>query len=78
MVLFSEGERSMSAQFVYWLLAEIDGHAENFSLANTPRGYRLTPLYDVLSAYELAQVDNLHPQKIKMAMVVKSKTRHYH
>lgn len=68
----------MSAQLLYWLFAAIDGHAKNFSLALTPRGYRLTPLYDVLSAYGFAQVGNLHPKKIKMAMAVNSKNRHYH
>lgn len=68
----------MSAQLLYWLFAAIDGHAKNFSLALTPKGYRLTPLYDVLSAYGFAQVGNLHPKKLKMAMAVNSKNRHYH
>jgi len=68
----------MSAQLLYWLFAAIDGHAKNFSLALTPKGYRLTPLYDVLSAYGFAQVGNLHPKKIKMAMAVNGKNRHYH
>ncbi|MRJ43263.1 HipA domain-containing protein, partial [Idiomarina sp. FeN1] len=66
------------AQLLYWLFAAIDGHAKNFSLALTPKGYRLTPLYDVLSAYGFAQVGNLHPKKIKMAMAVNGKNRHYH
>lgn len=68
----------MSAQLLYWLFAAIDGHAKNFSLALTPQGYRLTPLYDVLSAHGFAQVGNLHPKKIEMAMAVNSKNRHYH
>ncbi|MFU8785488.1 type II toxin-antitoxin system HipA family toxin [Aliidiomarina sp.] len=73
----SDQDTFMSAQLLYWLFAAIDGHAKNFSLALTPRGYRLTPLYDVLSAYGFAQVGNLHPKKIKMAMAVNSKNRHY-
>jgi len=68
----------MSAQVLYWLFAAIDGHAKNFSLALKHRGYCLTPLYDVLSAHGFAQVGNLHPKKIKMAMAVNSKNRHYH
>jgi len=39
-------------QMLYWLLCAIDGHAKNFSLfMETDGGYRLTPRYDVLSAY---------------------------
>lgn len=74
----SDQDTFMSAQLLYWLFAAIDGHAKNFSLALTPNGYRLTPLYDVLSANGFAQVGNLHPKKIKMAMAVNSKNRHYH
>lgn len=74
----SDRDIFMSAQLLYWLFAAIDGHAKNFSLALTPNGYRLTPLYDVLSAHGFAQIGNLHPKKIKMAMAVNSKNRHYH
>ena len=41
----------MKAQVVFWLLAAIDGHAKNFSVLYFPDGIRLTPIYDVLSAY---------------------------
>lgn len=40
------------AQLAYWLLAAIDGHAKNFSLRLEARGgFRLAPLYDVVSAW---------------------------
>ena len=40
------------AQVLFWMLRAIDGHAKNFSLFLLPGGnYRLTPLYDVLSAW---------------------------
>lgn len=40
------------AQVLFWMLRAIDGHAKNFSLFLMPAGsYRLTPLYDVLSAW---------------------------
>ena len=40
------------AQVLFWMLRAIDGHAKNFSFFLPPGGsYRLTPLYDVLSAW---------------------------
>ncbi|MBU2733885.1 HipA domain-containing protein [Acidithiobacillus ferridurans] len=65
--------RFMRAQIVFWLLAAIDGHAKNFSVFLTPGGYKLTPLYDVMSASPYPQ---LSPHKIKLAMAV-GKNRHY-
>jgi serine/threonine-protein kinase HipA len=61
------------AQIVFWLLAAIDGHAKNFSIFITPGGYRLTPLYDVMSAAPYSQ---LPVQKIKLAMALGEKN-HY-
>ncbi len=57
----------MKAQIVFWLLAAIDGHAKNFSIFLTPAGYRLTPLYDVMSA---APYPEFPVQKIKLAMAL--------
>lgn len=67
----------MMAQYVFWLLAAIDGHAKNFSLFLRPQGHKLTPLYDVISAHSWMGQGNLQPRKIKMAMAVNSKNRHY-
>jgi len=67
------------AQILFWLLAAIDGHAKNFSLFLEPEGkYRLTPLYDILSAYPLIEKKQLQKQKIKMAMALKGVNNHYH
>jgi len=63
----------MRAQIVFWLLAAIDGHAKNFSLFLTPGGYRLTPLYDVMSA---APYPEFPAQKVKLAMALGNKN-HY-
>jgi len=63
----------MKAQIVIWLLAAIDGHAKNFSVFLTPGGYRLTPLYDVMSA---APYPQLSVNKIRLAMAV-GDNRHY-
>ena len=60
----------MKAQIVFWLLAAIDGHAKNFSIFLTPGGYRLTPLYDVMSA---APYPEFPIQKVKLAMAVGDK-----
>lgn len=67
------------AQVLFWLLAAIDGHAKNFSVFIEPEGkYRLTPLYDIMSAYPLIEKKQLHPRKIKMAMALRGKNNHYH
>lgn len=67
------------AQILFWLLAAIDGHAKNFSIFIEPEGkYRLTPLYDIISAYPLIAKKQLQSQKIKMAMALEGKNIHYH
>ena len=63
----------MKAQIVFWLLAAIDGHAKNFSIFLTPGGYKLTPLYDVMSASPYPQLSD---HKVKLAMAVGNK-RYY-
>lgn len=73
----SDQDTFMSSQLLFWLLAAIDGHAKNFSLSLQRSGYQLTPLYDVLSAHGFEQTGNLHPKKLKMAMAVNGKNRHY-
>ena len=60
----------MKVQIVFWLLAAIDGHAKNFSVFLTPGGYRLTPLYDVMSAEPYPQFPI---QKTKLAMAIGGK-----
>ncbi|MES2950008.1 MAG: type II toxin-antitoxin system HipA family toxin [Pseudomonadota bacterium] len=70
----------MLAQLAFWLLAATDGHAKNFSVF-LERGtrYRMTPLYDVLSAWPImGKGANLFaPQDVKLAMAVHSKSAHY-
>jgi serine/threonine-protein kinase HipA len=67
------------SQVLFWLLAAIDGHAKNFSVFIEAEGkYRLTPLYDMMSAHPLVATKQLQAQKIKMAMALKGKNTHYH
>lgn len=66
------------SQIIFWLLAAIDGHAKNFSIFIEPGGaYRLTPLYDILSAFPYMNPQNLPRQKVKMAMSLIGKNRQY-
>lgn len=68
-----------SSQVLFYLLAAIDGHAKNFSLHIEAGGkYRLTPLYDIMSAHPLLASKQLQERKIKMAMALKGKNNHYH
>jgi serine/threonine-protein kinase HipA len=67
-------------QMLFWLLAASDGHAKNFSIAHlSGNRYASTPLYDVLSAHPIIGrgAHHLAAQKVKLAMAVQSKERHY-
>lgn len=69
------------SQVLFWLLAAIDGHGKNFSVFIEAEGkFRLTPLYDIMSAYPLIFKGQLEEKKIKMAMAMalKGKNNHYH
>ena len=69
----------MKTQFVFWLLAAIDGHGKNFSIFLESQGrYRLTPMYDVLSAHPLIEKGDFAAQRIKMAMALRGRRPHYH
>lgn len=71
-------EQFFKTQILFWLLAAIDGHGKNFSVYLDPNaGYRLTPLYDVLSAYPSMQTKDIPKQKAKMAMALKGKKNRY-
>ncbi|MFC0446099.1 type II toxin-antitoxin system HipA family toxin [Pseudidiomarina halophila] len=69
----------MRAQVLFWLLGATDGHAKNFSIF-IGRGsqYRLTPLYDILSAFPAISKRGLHEKDLKLAMSLKgSRGRKY-
>jgi len=76
----SEADRYlfMKVQFLFWLLAAIDGHAKNFSIFLLPGDkYRLTPMYDVMSVLPMIKTKQLSVQRTKMAMAVHGKNKHY-
>lgn len=65
------------AQILFWLLGATDGHAKNFSLFLGPGGsFRLTPLYDVLTAQPSLDTRQIRRQQMRLAMSV-GRNRHY-
>ncbi|MHC2432835.1 type II toxin-antitoxin system HipA family toxin [Bradyrhizobium sp. USDA 4451] len=67
----------LRASIVFWLIGATDGHAKNFSLFLSPGGrFRLTPLYDVLSAQPSLDAEQIQRKAFKLAMSV-GKNRHY-
>ncbi|WP_171239232.1 type II toxin-antitoxin system HipA family toxin [Ruegeria sp. HKCCA5491] len=58
------------AQVLFWLLGATDGHAKNFSIALRPGGFRMTPLYDVLSAQEAVNDGQIRQNRMRLAMAV--------
>jgi serine/threonine-protein kinase HipA len=67
----------LKASVVFWLLGATDGHAKNFSLFLRPGGrFRMTPLYDVLSAQPAVDAGQLRRNRFRLAMAVGGR-RHY-
>lgn len=67
----------LKAQIVFWLLGATDCHAKNFSLFLRPGGrFRLTPLYDVMSAQPALDAGQLRRNEMKLALAV-GRGRHY-
>ena len=65
------------AQVIFWLLGATDGHAKNFSIRLAPGSrYRLTPIYDVVSAQPSVDAMQIRLNKMKMTMAI-GRNRHY-
>ena len=68
----------MRTVFLFWLLGAVDGHAKNFSIFLHQGGrFELTPVYDVISAYPLAEKRQIEYRNLKMAMALRGKNVHY-
>lgn len=71
----------MASQILFWMLRAPDGHAKNFSIQLLPGQmgrFRLTPLYDVMSALPVIG-DGRNKwawQDLKLAMALMGKNRH--
>jgi serine/threonine-protein kinase HipA len=65
------------AQILFWLIGATDGHAKNFSIFLGPGSrYRLTPLYDILTAQPSLDAGQIQSKQMKLAMSVGNKN-HY-
>lgn len=74
----SDRRTFMTLNLLYWLLFAIDGHAKNFSVFLLQGGnFKLTPAYDVMSALPMLARGQLDVHKLKMAMAMSSKEKHY-
>lgn len=70
-------ETFLKAQIVFWLMGATDAHAKNFSLYLGPGGsYRMTPLYDIVTAQGALDARQIERKQMKMAMSV-GNSRHY-
>ncbi|MBZ9719317.1 type II toxin-antitoxin system HipA family toxin [Mesorhizobium sp. AD1-1] len=67
----------LRACILFWLVGATDGHAKNFSIFLGPGGrFRMTPLYDVLTAQPSLDTGQIPRKKFKLAMSV-GKNGHY-
>lgn len=58
-----------SRQPFQWLIGATDGHAKNFSVFIQAGGsYRLTPFYDIISAFPVLGGTGIHISDLKLAM----------
>ena len=59
----------LKANIVFWLMGATDGHAKNFSVFLRPGGrFRLTPLYDIISAQPSVDSKQLLWKNFRLAM----------
>ena len=76
---YSEEDRLafLRTQIVFWLLGATDGHAKNFSVFLMPGGrFRMTPIYDVMSAQPNYAAGKMRRNQLKLAMAI-GHNRHY-
>jgi serine/threonine-protein kinase HipA len=74
----AEDQRTfLKALVVFWLLGATDGHAKNFSIFLYPGGrFRMTPLYDVISAQPSVDAGHVRQNSFRLALAV-GDSRHY-
>lgn len=73
----SDSMTFFKAQVLFWILGATDGHAKNFSIFLDADGYRLTPLYDILTIWPLVATRGIELNKAKLAMAIAGNNRHY-
>lgn len=61
----------LTAQMLFWIIGATDGHAKNFSLFLAPGGgFKMTPLYDILTAQPSLDLHQIARKQMKLAMAV--------
>lgn len=73
---FLDQKTFLKAQIFFWMIAAIDGHAKNYSIFIEPDGYRMTPLYDILSVAPAPLRNQFRNREIQLAMSV-GRRNHY-
>ena len=74
---FSDQRSFLKSNIVFWLVGAIDGHAKNFSVFLSPGGrFRMTPLYDVISAQPSVDRKQILWKQFRLAMAFGTKP-HY-
>lgn len=76
----ADREQFLLAQLAFWLLAATDGHAKNFSVfLNAGDSYRLTPFYDVMSAWPVIGrgANSLSAERARLAMGIRVNNTHH-
>ena len=67
----------LKSQIIFWLMAATDGHAKNFSIFLMRGGrFKMTPIYDVMSAQPNFARGKTRRKDLKLAMAVGA-NRHY-
>lgn len=67
----------LKAQVLFWLIGATDGHAKNFSIYLGRGGrFKLTPVYDVITAQPSLVTRQIERKQMKLAMFV-GESRHY-
>jgi serine/threonine-protein kinase HipA len=60
----------LKAQIFNWMIAAIDGHAKNYSIFLEGDGFRMTPLYDIMSAAPHHLRSGFRHKDLQLAMSV--------
>lgn len=66
----------VKSQIFFWMTAAIDGHAKNFSIFTLRDGFRMTPLYDIMSAAPDGLRRSFRHKDLQIAMAA-GRRRHY-
>lgn len=73
----SDQRSFLKANIAFWLMGTTDGHAKNFSIFLSPGGrFRMTPLYDVISAQPSVDSKQILRKQFRLAMAFGTKP-HY-